>query len=514
MKGNEIIDNITSDIRAKMPDIEQVRANYLNQAVVKTGVINKNTRKRLMKPILVFAMCIIFITTAVAAAPMIFKMLGSNISFFNTDKQTRYSPYQETLKKYSTKVNITQEQNGISFTIDNIAVDDNFINIFYTIKSEYNLYEYIQEWFVKYDGGKTIESKWYSNTKYHDFALYQLTPILDYRLPGINGENSGNRNNFDSLDSYAVSDYEIKGAQKMLISEELPEIFDIEIFINAYNFHDHLAFVNIPLTIDRTATSVKTKNIYPNVSAVVSGKSFNSKYQDLIAHDITVEKISMSPLGNVIVFREEPGENTELFWDYVLMDDKGNYLERNYNGMRFRTWNPAGKESVARFAYEIYGIDENTEYLKLIPFIRINDYTWIDGVTKTETGEYYSDLFSAYADKDKLPVKLRHTNKSVLNIETIETVNDTVTITYTVEGVWGYDNMNFVFWPVYYDGVDLSDTPTQMMRHYYDAETKTHTQTIIIPGLAGDISDFVKGVSAQYYDIDLLEDEAVIIPLK
>lgn len=513
MKNKNITRNILNEygVIAETPNdnLWEKIENGINSVDIKQQT--KKTRKYLMKPVLAAAMCLMLITTAVAAAPFIFKMLGSNIGFFETDKETRYSPYQEKLKKYSVEVNITQEQDGISFTIDNIAVDDNFINIFYTIKSEYNIYEYIQNWYVKRDGGQIIESRWYNNPKYHDFALSEFTPVLDYRLPDIENGNSGNRNNFDSLDNYAVSDYEIKGAQKMLISEELPDIFNIEIFINDYDFYENLSFVNINLTIDRTETSIKTSNIYPNVSAVLTGKMLNK--DEIITHDITVEKISMSPLGNVIVFSEK-AENTELFWDYVLMDDKGNYLERNFNGMRFRAWESADKETV-RFADEIYGIDEDTEYLRLIPFTKNSDFTWIDGVTKVETGEYYSDIRDAYADKHNLPAKLRHTNKSVVNIESIETLNDTVTVTYSVEGVAGYTNMNFLFNLVLYDNVNSDRFPVQMFRNFYDAETKKYTTTITLPGFESDISEVVKGVGiSSYFEITLLEDEAIIIPLK
>ena len=305
MKGNEIIKDI---IREEMPDTEQVRANCLNLQTAAVSANNSGQKKRFalkLKPAVVTAIiAAMLVTAAAASAPFIFKMLGSDIGFFNTDKQTRYSPYQETLKKYSTKVNITQEQDGISFTIDNIAVDDNFINIFYTIKSDYNLYDAIQNWCIDFYKIKTA-SMWYMNPDMRDMTFDLFIPVLDYKISGIDtelNEKFGNFSNFDSRDFYVVSDNEIKVAQKMLISEELPDEFTIDIFISSLTngyISENLQFVNIPLTIDRTATSIQTVNVYPNINAVFTGAGRGDK---IISHDITVEKVSRSPLGNVIVF--------------------------------------------------------------------------------------------------------------------------------------------------------------------------------------------------------------------
>lgn len=485
----------------------------------------KRPRKFLLKPLIAAAVCVALVTTAFAAAPLIFKMIGSNIGFFNTEKQTRYSQYQEMLKEYSAEVNITQELDGISFTIDNIAVDDNFINIFYTIKSEYNLYEYIQgkcnEYYKKGDG-----SMWWLKPDMHEFTIKMFTPLLDYRLPDITadyGENYNNYKNFDSLDSYVVSDYEIKGAQKMLISEELPEVFTLEIFSSKFHADtiDIFNFINVPLTIDRTAAAIKTINIYPNVSGIFTGEGGNYgggngamsiREDDFITHDVTVKKVSLSPLGNVIVFEERAEKYRSLFNQYALMDDKGNYLRRNVHIRRDRP--SYGEQTEETFADEIFGIDETTEYLKLIPYTTRHSYEWTDD-TKLETGEYFEDVWNDYADKDSLPKRLRFSNKGVLTVESIEMSDNVLTVVYSLEGVGDMETT----WlnAVYYEDKteELRNINTQMMlSRLYDSETKKYTETMAFTESDVDMNEYIKGVSVRYSEIDLLEDEAIIIPLK
>ena len=522
MKNKNITEKIINEYTAIAETPNGEIWKKIENRINKTDIAahNKKNNKSILKPILVTAILVVFVTTAVAAAPLILKMLGSEIDFFNSDKQTKYAPYQETLKKYSTEVNITQEQDGMSFTVDNIAVDDNFINIFYTIKSEYNLYESIQQWCINFYK-KNDASMWYMNPNMRDVTIDLSIPALDYKISGVDtelDERFGNFGNFDSRDFYVVSDFEIKVAQKMLISEELPEVFTIDIFLSNINngyIAENLKFINIPLTIDRTATAIKTANIYPSINRIFTG---SSRGDNIIFHNVTIKKISMSPLGNVIVFEENMGNkiisspmDRLLFNDYILIDDKGNYLERNYiwRDMRF-----FGNTDIIRFSDEIYGIDENTEYIKLIPFTRATSLSWTDGVTKTETGEYYSDIWNAYADKYNLPQKLRCSNKTVLNIELIEITYNTITTVYSVEGIAGYTE-NFYIAPVYYDNdMNYNYSGTILQNKLYDAETGKHTLILTYPDSTVDMRESVKGIKTSYDEINLLEDESIIIPLK
>ena len=77
MKGNEIINNITSDIRSKMPDIEQVRENCLNQVADSISDPQQKTKKskQVWKPIIKFALPALMILGVFC-----FQILGGTIT--------------------------------------------------------------------------------------------------------------------------------------------------------------------------------------------------------------------------------------------------------------------------------------------------------------------------------------------------------------------------------------------------------------------------------------------------
>jgi hypothetical protein len=49
---------------------------------------------------------------------------------------------------------------------------------------------------------------------------------------------------------------------------------------------------------------------------------------------------------------------------------------------------------------------------------------------------------------------------------------------------------------------------------FYDSETKKYTSTISFYDHTVDIDEYLKGVGVRYSEIDLLENESIIIPLK
>ena len=95
----------------------------------------KTLRKRPLKvAILVASLSILTITTAFA--------IENIIEYFNYNKNSEYISSKEELETFGSVVSLTSKDKGIEFKLDNISVDDNYINIFYTIKGEKSIDEY------------------------------------------------------------------------------------------------------------------------------------------------------------------------------------------------------------------------------------------------------------------------------------------------------------------------------------------------------------------------------------
>ena len=86
----------------------------------------KKSTKRSLKGIMSVAACVavIGISTAFAA--------GSVISYFQSDKAIDITS-MEALAEYNEEVGVTVSNFGYTLTLDNIATDDNFMHVFYTL---------------------------------------------------------------------------------------------------------------------------------------------------------------------------------------------------------------------------------------------------------------------------------------------------------------------------------------------------------------------------------------------
>ena len=82
----------------------------------------KTVRKRPLKvAILVASLSILTITTAFA--------IENIIEYFNYNKNSEYISSKEELETFGSVVSLTSKDKGIEFKLDNISVDDNYINI-------------------------------------------------------------------------------------------------------------------------------------------------------------------------------------------------------------------------------------------------------------------------------------------------------------------------------------------------------------------------------------------------
>jgi hypothetical protein len=189
-------------------------------------------------------------------------MLGSDIAFFDSEQQTRYSADQELIKQISSAVGVSIENNGFKLTVDNIAFDGTFMNVFYTIKSdEVNLREEAETAAKTYRLSPITATFWNNRI---DLVVHGQSR----RLQDLYG--------FIKNDGYFVSDYEMRGVTRIVTTDDLPDIFDIEIYpVRTELWHmtdefDWIVPMKMKLTIDMSESKVETRRLNPNIAAAVA----------------------------------------------------------------------------------------------------------------------------------------------------------------------------------------------------------------------------------------------------
>lgn len=425
-----------------------------------------------LKPAFIAAIVIIILVTTIAAsAPMILKMLGGNIDFFNTDIQTHYSADQELIKQYSSEVGVTAERNGFSFTVDNAAFDGIFMNVFYTLKSETPLDEEAKK----------------NTTIFHRIELaipgYTLLP-----------------NKYGSLmnDHYFVSDNEIKGVQRFIITDNLPDMFNIQVQCwYYYEFPEGTKTpLNIELTVDMSESKINIIKATPNISAIITQKNVN--YIEGLQHDITIDKVSVSPLGNILVITEKGGTdplNWELFGNYFIVDDKGNF----YGQAGFFIDGRKNWEDDITYYIEFCGnVPSDVQYFKLIPY----NFEPIGEIIP-----YDEDYSKSKAYISDLPQICEQSEYGNVLIQSCVVTDEDITVTYKYMGMVKAPFITIT------DG-DQNTFPLSFTNAVYSLNTDSYTLVYKIREPIENIRDAAKMIKVIRYDIELLEEQTIIIPMQ
>jgi hypothetical protein len=263
-----------------------------------TAALPKRTirrKKRTLQRILqVAAMITALATTAVFASPYVADMAGGVISYFNAPQDFKYLSPQAMYEKYNSEVGVSTTDKGITLTVDNIAVDDNYINVFYTIHNEKP---------IQLLGSEEDLAKWRVNWTAPYFWFKENN---HYIQPSAQGE----------IEAYLTDADTLKGMQRVAIMGSLDDTFNLELYTD--EIFQTQGQWHISLSIDKSSTAVASLTVTPKLKAQVT-TGWNKQFK----HNITVEKVSISPFGSQIVLSER-GENT--FTQFALRDEKGNYL--------------------------------------------------------------------------------------------------------------------------------------------------------------------------------------------
>lgn len=301
----------------------------------------KKSTKRSLKSIMAVAACVavIGISTAFAA--------GSVISYFQSDNAVDITS-MEALAEYNEEVGATASNGGYTVTIDNLATDDNFMHVFYTLKKD--------------DAAMTEED-------YYNFWF----------LCRINGKlaNFGNNN---TEDAYLTEDGSYKGVIKLNIADmEVPDTFTLEMYAETdikneskfegnYLYDDNTVLTDADksklLYISTTAkkTSVETKSVVKDVN-----KKFPLEYYDENGNkqqgEVEISKVVFSPFGSQLVVKDKcEGFGGMKIAGCAIFDENGQSLDvlnTDLGGGR------VGVETTNMI--EILKATPNTKSLKIVP---------------------------------------------------------------------------------------------------------------------------------------------------
>ncbi|SDP82200.1 DUF4179 domain-containing protein [Clostridium gasigenes] len=397
---------------------------------------------------------VVNVTTVFAMTPQGKEMIKGVVEFFNGQYGQEYISNKDNFDKFNKEKGITVEDKGIKVTLDNVAVDDNFLNTFYTIEST----EPIKK--VEEDTGWT--------------ALF-TSPFL--RLT-INGDEKYMGNNNDN-DAYFQSDKVLKIMQRENISQvNLNDTFDLritcdEIFGEKGNW-------TIDTKVSKKDAKVETISVNPNKKATINLSDFK--------HDINIEKVTLSPFGNQIVISEETSED-RFFHSFALYDDKGNSLDVINTDLQGSS---SGKVTNS---YEFIKANKDMQYVTLVPI------EWED--KQQEKDKLKSDLNS-------FPVILNVSENGKLIIQDIQLENNELKVAYKKEGVVVSDAM-FSFYDE--DGKDI-DFGQGYANSKVDRQNGIYTETLKFTNENIDISKIKKIGVYDQDDYKLLKNQAIKIDLK
>lgn len=420
---------------------------------------SKRPKRFLVKAALVAAVVTAISATTVLASstPAVKNMISGIVSYFDNSKETRYLSDKASFEKFNRAVGVSAEDRGIKLTVDNIATDDNFMNIFYTIESSNPI-----DMFPNDEEAKIFEA-------------FLSTPFLDIK---INGKEAKHSNNND-IDAYFQDDKVLKVMRRFNLSQaNLPEKFEIE--ISTDEIFRTKGKWTIAASIDKSDIAVETRTVKPNIKKTI--------YLGDYKHNITIDKVSISPFGNQIIISERTW-NDRLLNTFAIFDDKGNNLDVLNTDMQ------GGAFGKATNSFEFIKGNIGMKHISLVP------------IKFTESGKAIEEK----ADINKLPIIFKTNNAGSRVVNKIEFDKNIIRIKYHNEGVQLWDPA-FLFYGA--DGKEL-DLGSCGSTTAVDRETGEFTKILTFADKNVDFSKIIKiGTFTGIQHIELLKDQAIKINLQ
>ena len=398
-----------------------------------------------------------------AAAPAVLEMARNAIDYFEQNSGSEYANYQGKYEKYNAAVGMSDTNGDQTLTIDNIAVDDSYLMIFSTLKSE-----------------TPIELREGEQTP--------LSTRIEWTAPNffveINGEALDTSGPIEK-EAELVDEYTLTAVQRIILKEALPDQFDLLLYDGGTSDIRNSNF-QFEMSVDKSAVAVETLTVEPKQDFTVHFSGVNDIGDSYTVNSKPrIERVSISPFGSTITLSEW-AENP--LTSFVLRDDQGNFLPVLNIGS-------VGGSLISRAtnSFEFLGADLDTKSVTLIPYLD-------EGRSHEVTGSL-----------DSLP--LTDASAGGFTLESLEIGEKQATATFSFRGAMNYCNAQFSL--LLADGTPLDHLAECYMDFSYDRENALCITTIEYPDATPEQLSQITDVSFwQPNELTLLEDQAVTIDLQ
>lgn len=441
----------------KMPDnIDEVTKNAIRRG---------KTKKYQYKKVTKVAASIAVISTLTITTTFAVEYI---IDYFNHNKQSLYLSDKNDFEKTSNNINLTVKDKGIEFTLDSVSIDNNYITVFHTSKTDKNIKE--------------------MDDNYKD--AYFANPIVDAYIDGKSIMRAG----LIEHEATYISDNELKGMQKIDVSSfSIDNNDEIEFRVNEI-FGIEGSWV-ISAKIDKSKAIESTYNYNINKDYTIN-QTYNHNDEKIdVKHNINVEKVTISPLASTILINEKLTKHSDdwmpiLGNSFALFDDNNNSLDVLDKGL------VVPSTGIASNSYEFLKADKDTKLLTLVP---------ISFDHSVENKELEPQNIG------NLPIVFETSEYGKVVIEDIKITDTEIKYTYYKDGVvpgyltlWFYDEEG--------NEIDISSSVKESL----DRHTGRYTTILKLEGYENDISKIrkIKKVSTSTdSDMKLLYDQQIKIPL-
>ena len=395
-------------------------------------------------------------------------VLNKIAEYFNNNINSQYESDKEDFEKIGTDLNLTIKDKGIELTIDSVSIDENYITVFHTVKSDKSIEEIIGE---KEDA-------------------YTANPILDVYIDGKNITPPG----LVEHEAKYISNNELKGMRKIDVSNvNIENNREIEIRTNEI-FHVEGNW-SVSLKVDKSKSTEETyvynidKDFTINKEYDNKGKKINAK------HEINIDKVTISPLASKIIINEKPVKISNDWYStignyFALFDEKGNSLDIVDKG----GFAAGPSTKIFTSSVEFLKADKDTKSLTLVP---ISEY------------ENIEENMLEPQSIDKLPIVFKVSDYGSIVIEEIEITDKEIKYTFSKDGVIPY-YPSFEFYDEEGNEIQVSGRVTESL----DRHTGRYIVRLKLDGKNNDISKIKKISTCSDRDIKLLYDQKIKINLE
>ena len=175
---------------------------------------------------------------AAAAAPTVLEMARNTIGYFTQNSGSEYAEYQGKYEKYNAAVGMSDTNGDQTLTIDNLAVDDSYMLVFYTLKSKTP---------IELAGTDDEPQSWRTSW---------TAPTFFAQVNGKQLDTTGAIENEATM----PDEYTLTGVHRIVLKEALPDQFDLLLYdsgssdINDANFQ-------FAMSVDKSTVAVSTKSV-------------------------------------------------------------------------------------------------------------------------------------------------------------------------------------------------------------------------------------------------------------